>query len=174
MTLFPCGTNPPNASNLNFRAGQTVANAVLGRIGAGGKVCVFTSADAGVIVDVNAAVPPAITVAAVDPARLYDSRQLGGPADAGSITAVQVAGRGGVPLAATTALLNVTALEAGDGGYFSVFPCGTGVPNASNLNFAAGDTIPNAVIAKLGGNGSVCVYTSATAGLLIDVNGYAT
>jgi hypothetical protein len=174
MTVFPCGTNPPNASNLNFRAGQTVANAVFGRIGAGGKVCVFTSSDAGVIVDVNAGVPPAITVDPVDPFRLHDSRQLGGPALAGSVTSVQVAGLAGVPLSATTALLNVTALEAGDTGYVTVFPCGTALPNASNLNFAAGDTIPNAVIAKLGGNGAVCVYTSAAAGLLVDVNGYAT
>jgi hypothetical protein len=173
MTVFPCGTNPPNASNLNFRTGQTIANAVLGRIGTGGKVCVFTSAEAGVIVDVNASVPQTATVAAVDPFRLYDSRQVGAPAVAGSTTAVQVAGVGGVPPTATTALLNVTALEAGEAGYFTVYPCGTPLPNASNLNFAKGDTIPNAVIAKLGPNGTICVYTSAGAGVLVDVNGFA-
>jgi hypothetical protein len=174
MTMYPCGTNPPNASNLNFRAGQTIANAVLGRIGAGGKVCVYTSAAAGVIVDVNAAVPATATVVAVDPFRLHDSRQLAAPAAAGSTTVVQVAGLGGVPATATTALLNVTALEAAGAGFFTVYPCGTAQPNASNLNFAKGDTIPNAVIAKLGPTGTVCIYTSAAAGVLVDVNGYAT
>jgi hypothetical protein len=68
----------------------------------------------------------------------------------------------------------VTALEAAADGYMTVYPCDAALPNASNLNFAKGDTIPNAVIAKLAANGTVCVYTSAGAGVLVDVNGYST
>ena len=73
-----------------------------------------------------------------------------------------------------TAVLNVTALEAGDAGFVTVYPCDAALPVASNLNFAAGDTIPNAVIAKLSSAGSVCLFTSSAAGLIVDVNGYAT
>jgi len=174
MTVFPCGTAVPLASNLNYRLGQTIANSVLARIGAGGKVCVYTSARAHVLVDVNAALPATPAIAAVDPYRLYDTRTGHGPAGAGTTTAVQVAGVGGVPAGAVTAVLNVTALDAGDAGYVTVFPCGTGVPVASNLNYVGGDTIPNAVIAKLSSTGAVCLYTSASAGLIVDVNGYAT
>jgi subtilisin family serine protease len=173
MTVYPCGGAVPLASNLNVQGGQTVANAVLGRIGAGGRVCVFTSMTAGLIVDVNAAVRTGATLAAVDPFRLLDTRQLAGPASAGSTTTVQVAGVGGVPPSATTALLNVTVLEASADGYVTVYPCGAAQPNSSNLNFAAGDTIPNAVIVKLGAGGTICVFTSAAAGLLVDVNGSA-
>jgi hypothetical protein len=174
LTVYPCGTAPPNASNVNYRAGQTIANTAIARIGAGGKVCVFTSAAAGVLVDVNAAAPPDATVVAVDPYRLLDTRQAGGAVAAGSVTVVHVAGAGGVPAAARTALLNVTALEATDAGYLTVFPCGTTPPNASNLNVATGDTIPNAVVARLASDGTVCVYASVVAGLLVDVDGYAT
>ncbi|MUH50870.1 MAG: N-acetylmuramoyl-L-alanine amidase [Actinobacteria bacterium] len=45
------------------------------------------------------------------------------------------------------------------------------MPTASNLNFVAGQTVPNAVIAKLGTNGKVCLYTSAVTHLIVDVNG---
>ena len=54
-----------------------------------------------------------------------------------------------------------------------MFPCGQPVPEASNLNYVAGDTVANAVIAKIGAGGRVCVYTYATANVIIDVSGYA-
>jgi hypothetical protein len=174
LTVFPCGTPLPNASNVNFRAGQTIANAALGRAGAGGQVCVYTSAAADLVVDVNAAATPDATIVAIDPQRLLDTRQLDGPVAAASITTVQVAGVGGVPSSARTAVLNVTALEAAGDGYITVFPCSTALPNASNLNVTTDDTIPNAVIAKLAADGTVCVYSSVRAGLLVDVDGYAT
>jgi hypothetical protein len=55
----------------------------------------------------------------------------------------------------------------------TVFPCGTPLPTASNLNYAAGQTIPNAVVAKIGAGGRVCIYTSSAANLVVDVNGNA-
>ena len=70
-------------------------------------------------------------------------------------------------------MLNVTAIDAFSAGFMTVFPCGTPVPTASNLNYAARQTIPNAVVAKIGSNGRVCIYTSSAAGLIVDVNGTA-
>lgn len=174
LTVFPCGSDPPNASNLNFTAGQTIANSVLGRIGSGGRICIYTSAAAGLLVDVNGGVATGTAFAAVDPVRLHDSRASGQPVPGGTRTIVQVAGRGGVPAGATTALLNVTATEATGAGYLTVYPCGASLPNASNLNVAPGDTIPNAVVAKLSPDGKACVYTSVAAGIVVDVDGYAT
>ena len=54
-----------------------------------------------------------------------------------------------------------------------MFPCGTKPPNAANVNYIGGDVAANAVLAKIGTNGNVCVYTSADTDLIIDVNGYA-
>ena len=53
----------------------------------------------------------------------------------------------------------------------TVYPCGTTRPNASNLNYTPGQTIPNNVIVKLGVNGSVCVYTQQSTNLIADING---
>ena len=174
MTVFPCGTPVPTASNLNFAAHQTIANAVFARVGSNGQVCVYVSGSAGLLVDVNGFVPAGSNLAALTPARLYDSRSNGGARSAGSVTEIPVAGLGGVTSDAKTAMLNVTAVEASSDGFMTVFPCGTPVPTASNVNYAAGQTIPNAVVAKIGDGGRVCIYTSATAGLIVDVNGYAT
>jgi hypothetical protein len=52
ITLHPRGTDRPMASNLNYRAGQTVANAAISRLGVGGDVCLFTEGNAHVVVDV--------------------------------------------------------------------------------------------------------------------------
>lgn len=57
------------------------------------------------------------------------------------------------------------------GGYVTVYPCGTR-PDASNLNFTAGQTIPNSVIAPVSPAGTVCFYVYGTAHLLADVSGY--
>jgi len=172
LTVFPCGAALPDASNLNYAAGQTIPNSVIAKVGAGGKVCVFTSAQIDLLVDVNGGLPAGSDVDPLDPSRLYDSRRGDGPRPDGSVTVVQIAGRGGVPADATTAVLNVTALDASAPGYMTVFPCGTAPPDASNLNFPVGVTIANAVIAKLDAAGKVCVFTFGSAGLLVDVGGY--
>ena len=53
-----------------------------------------------------------------------------------------------------------------------MFPCGTDIPTAANLNYGTGTTIPNSVIAKVGTGGEVCIYTSNTTHIVVDVNGY--
>ena len=53
-----------------------------------------------------------------------------------------------------------------------MFPCDESVPVASNLNYQAGQDIPNAVIAKIAADGSVCIFTDKSTHLLADVNGY--
>jgi hypothetical protein len=90
----------------------------------------------------------------------------------GSVTEVLVAGRGGVPLDAATAVLNVTVVGPAGAGFATVFPCGQGVPTASNVNYRVGVGIANAVNVRLGDGGKVCVFTFAATRLLADVNGY--
>jgi hypothetical protein len=74
--------------------------------------------------------------------------------------------------------LNVTAVNGFDDGGFgfvTVYPCesdSTVAPNSSNLNFAGGQTIPNAVIAPVSSNGYVCFSVYGNTDLLVDVSGY--
>jgi hypothetical protein len=56
-TVFPCGEAPPTASNINYAPGGAFPNAVISKVGAGGKVCVFLLQAADLVVDVNGAFP---------------------------------------------------------------------------------------------------------------------
>ena len=91
---------------------------------------------------------------------------------AGSVTELLVAGRGGVPVDASAVVLNVTVTEAVGPGFVTVWPCGVSRPTASNLNFGLGSTVPNAVVAKVGVGGRVCVFVSNATHLVVDVNGF--
>jgi hypothetical protein len=53
LTLWPSGSTVPLASDLNFTRGQTVANLVVTRVGADGKVDLFNPAGSvDVVIDV--------------------------------------------------------------------------------------------------------------------------
>ncbi len=182
VTVWPCGTAQPNASSLNFTSGQTIPNAVITKIGAGGKVCLFTTAPTFLLADINGFYPAGSSFSPLVPGRLLESRSGGATVDgqangiglrgAGSVTELQVTGRHGVPADASAAVLNVTVTGAQGDGFVTVWPCGTARPNASSLNFTSGQTIPNAVITKIGAGGKVCLFTTAPTFLLADINGY--
>jgi hypothetical protein len=55
-------------------------------------------------------------------------------------------------------ILNVTVTEPTADGYLSVFPSPPPPPLASNLNFVAGQTVPNLVVVPLGANGRIDFY----------------
>ena len=170
-TVYPCGSPRPDTSNLNFAPGQTVANAVTTKVGAGGAVCIYNEAPTHLIVDVNGYFPPSANFGALDPARLLDTRRAS-IAGAGATTSLVVAGRGGVPGDARAVTLNVTSTGSLSGGFATVYPCGSPRPDTSNLNFAPGQTVANAVTTKVGAGGAVCIYNEAPTHLIVDVNGY--
>ncbi|HSB87598.1 MAG TPA: M4 family metallopeptidase, partial [Ilumatobacteraceae bacterium] len=60
LTVYPCSppaNTPPNASNLNYTAGTTVANAVISKVGADGQVCIFNQSPTHLLIDVNGYFP---------------------------------------------------------------------------------------------------------------------
>lgn len=184
LTVWPCGTPQPVASSVNFGAGEIVPNAVLAKVGSDRSVCIATSAEVDIVVDVNGYVPDGGSLSSVAPARVLETRgpEVGTTVDgaaanlgrlgARSVTEVRVAGRGGVPAGAGAVMLNVTAVQPENDGYLTVWPCGSPQPVASNVNYRAGQVVPNAVLTKLGPAGTVCVYTHAATDVVIDVNGY--
>lgn len=181
ITAYPCGSNRPNAANLNYSTGETIPNLVISRIGEGGKVCLFTLAATHIIADVNGAFGPGPAYSPLVPARLLESRSGLATIDgqfnnigirpAGSVTELVVAGRGNVPANASAVVLNVAVTDAQAPGFITAYPCGSERPTAANLNYSAGDTIPNLVIAKVGVGGKVCLFTLATTHIIADVNG---
>jgi hypothetical protein len=184
LTVFPCGATPPLAANVNYNTGDIAANAVLAKIGDDGKVCVYTLAETDLVIDVNGYTLVGADTKSVVPGRVLESRsgnglitadglfQGVGRTGAGEVREVQVTGRAGVPVDADAVLLNVVAVDPSGPGFLTVFPCGATQPFAANVNYSKGDIAANAVFAKIGDGGKVCVYTLAETDLVIDVNGY--
>jgi hypothetical protein len=113
----------------------------------------------------------------VAPERILDTRAgfgASGRIGPGGAIDLQVAGRGGVPLTGVDAVaLNVTVTEPTAVGFVTAYPAGTTRPLASNLNIVPGQTVPNAVVVKLGTLGRVTFYNSSgTTHLIADVAGW--
>ena len=186
LTVWPQGKPQPNASNLNFVAGKTVPNMVVVPAGAGGNVSIFNEmGTTDVIVDLLGWFPAGPVFTGLTPARLMDTRdsptidgrfQKIGPVGPNSSKVLQVLGRGGVPSDASivgSIVLNVTATDTTAPSYLTVWPTGFTQPNASNLNWSTGETVPNMVILPVPGDGRISLYNSAgTADLIVDVLGW--
>ncbi len=183
LTVFPSGV-PPTASNLNWAAGSTVANLVVSELNSNGAITLYNhSGSTDVVIDVMGYYTPAGGVggefsALPTPTRICDTRAgsgtqcTGHPMAANSTMTVQVTGLAGVPAGATAVVINVTATNTTSAGYLTVFPSGT-PPLASNLNWGAGMTVPNLVVATLNSSGGVTVYNYAgSTDVVIDVLGY--
>ncbi len=184
LTIYPAGTPQPLASSLNWTAGQTVPNLVEVEVGTQGQVNVFNAAGStDVIFDVEGYVAtPAATPGPnglfnpVVPTRILDTRSaFSSPVGPNSTITLPVAGDGVVPPSGAAAVvLNVTVTRPSAPSYLTVFPTGTR-PLASNLNFAAGQTVPNRVIVPLGTNGSISFYNAfGSVDVIADVSGWFT
>jgi len=182
VTVYPDGTNRPNASNLNFTAGQTISNLVVVPVGADGHVDFYNHAGsvnlvadlAGYYVSGSGS-----SFVPAGPSRMLDTRNAIGHSGAvgpGGTISLQVTGVDGIPASGVTAVvLNVTAVSPTAASYVTVYPDGITRPNASNLNFTAGETIPNLVVVPVGADGKVDFYNnSGSVNLLADLAGYFT
>ncbi|MGP0031324.1 MAG: protease pro-enzyme activation domain-containing protein [Acidimicrobiales bacterium] len=201
LTVFPAGASLPVASNLNYAAGSTVPNLVEVGVGTGGDVSINASAGTDVAVDVEGYTSPdassnaeaGLYNALPTPTRICDTRagnpsglsgsaaQCNGPGNSGSTLSaggtisVQVTGTYGtdvVPAGATAAVLNVTSVASAAAGHLTVYPEGTGLPTASNVNYAAGQSTANRVIVPLSSHGGISVNSSAASDVVVDVSGY--
>jgi hypothetical protein len=115
----------------------------------------------------------------VNPFRVLDTRAPLGvpsavPAQGGRPLAVRVAGIGEVPASGVSMVaLNVTVTAPTQGGFLTVYPDGEARPGTSNLNFAARQTVPNLVLARVPASGLVDLALSAGAAhVLVDVVGW--
>jgi LPXTG-site transpeptidase (sortase) family protein len=181
VTVFPWGDDLPNTSNVNIkRSGQMVANLVTVRLGVEGKVGLYSSISANLLVDVfgyysASGATTAGRFIAQTPKRLLDTR---GQATAREGGVVRLAMPAGIPANTEGLVLNVTAVNSRlrtDGyGYWTAYPAGEDRGTTSNINISApGQTIANQVIVKPSALG-VDFYSYAGGDLLVDLMGYYT
>jgi hypothetical protein len=163
----PCATVslPPSTSNLNMTAGRNAAaSATVGLVA--GQLCVYSSTDTDVVVDLQALHGAATggLITAVDPQRLIDTRDttrlLAGqslPLDLGS--------------APEAVIVNLTAVAPSGPGFLTLYPCGAVLPTVSNLNVVAGAIVANRAVVSTGGTNQFCVFTSVATDVVIDIEG---
>ncbi|WP_316522023.1 hypothetical protein [Kitasatospora brasiliensis] len=191
LTVYPHGQALPNASSLNFATGQTISNMAVAQLGSGCMVDIFSSAFAPVDIVVDAAgyFVPDTSGQTTDgvlvtgaPERQYDTRVDNRPLAGGT----SLLGWGMKPSTwgIGSLLLNVTVTNPTMDSYVTVYPdgapadsapTGVGLPDASNLNFTKGQTIPNMVNATVGANGYVDTFNHVgSTDVVIDMFGYYT
>ena len=191
ITAFPCGATVPEAgaagatSSLNFATNQVIPNMAIAQLGIDGKVCLYVEQRTQVIVDLvgyydgDAA---GSLYSPVAPTRILDSRPGAenlawatplAPGETRSLTVAGASSPAGVPATATAVVMNMTVTGPTAPGDLRVWPAGAPQPDASNLNWAPGETVPNLVIAKVGAGGQVSVRNSSgTTHVIADVVGY--
>ncbi|MFB7811842.1 MULTISPECIES: PKD domain-containing protein [Streptomyces] len=112
------------------------------------------------------------------PTRLLDTRSgIGGsnrPVSPYGVARVKVGGNSGIPDDATAVALNLTVVSPRSGGHITAYPSGTEQPTTSNVNFVAGQTVPNMTIVPVGADGYVELVNRSygDVDLLADVTGY--
>ncbi|MEU7774041.1 NosD domain-containing protein [Micromonospora taraxaci] len=174
LSVYPDGTTTPQGSSVNFVPGETVPNQVTVpmsngnlriRNNAGGTVHVVVDLQ-GFYSGFGDGFKP------LAPTRVLDTRANGGaPVPANSYRVLDLSGR--VPSGAKAVVLNVTATQPTANGLLTVYPAGSSVPTASNLNFVTGQTIPNLVTVPVV-NGRLVIQnvSSGTTHVLADLAGW--
>ena len=179
VTVFPCDEAQPTASNLNYAAGQTVPNLVTVKLSADQKVCAYSKSATHLVVDITGTydLRSGSMAEPVAPRRVLDTRTpvgvpLAGKVLGGSAITLQVAGVNGVPADATAVTMNLTVADPDAAGYVTAYPCDEDRPTASNLNYLAGQTVPNAVTVGLSASGTVCLFSQSTTHLIADLSAW--
>ncbi|WP_251056283.1 hypothetical protein [Streptomyces sp. ISL-94] len=180
VMVYPNGQPRPSVSNLNFAAGQTVPNLVTVAV-VNGKVDLRNNAGSvDLIADVTGYYTdqgPGSALTPITPSRFLDTRDGVGAAKArvgpGGVVTLQVSGVKGIPATGVTAVvMNVTAVNPTQAGHVTVYPNGQAAPNVSNLNFTAGQIVPNLVTVPVV-NGKVDLRNNAgSVDLIADVTAY--
>jgi hypothetical protein len=128
----------------------------------------------------NATVPDFVSVG---PKRVFDTRPGTSSDTLAAVNKQQVGGSyelqvqmtglvGFVPATGVGAVsLNVTSTGSEATGYITVYGCGNR-ESVSSVNFPAGGTVANAVIAPVSGTGTVCFYANTPTDIIVDINGW--
>ncbi len=145
------------------------------------------SLGAGSVGLINATAPDgAAAFVPITPCRLFDTRPAPntvgprtaplGPDETYTIEAHGAAGSCNLPDAAVGLVLNVTAVDASQATFLTLFPAGVDRPNASHLNPSPGTApAPNAVTVDLSSAGQFSVFNRfGNVHVLADVVGYYT
>jgi len=188
MTIYPSTQTRPTSSEINWSTGETVPNLVT--VATGNGTIDFYNGSSGstdVIVDLEGYYNSPSTTSGgaghyfpLTPYRVVDTRKGTASAYAGdtlgpnSTLTVGVLGKGGLPGMGVSAIVaNVTVADTTATSYLTVWPAGTTMPLASNLNWVTGQTVANRITVPVNSQGQIEFYNKfGNADVIMDVTGY--
>jgi hypothetical protein len=116
--------------------------------------------------------PPTAGFHSIAPTRLLDTRDSGIRTGIDCVTVLDLTMNTDVPTGAEALALNVTTVDAVTSGFVTVYPCGTNRPSTSNVNPRRGDATATSVLVELGPTHQICMYTSSSLHLVVDMTGW--
>ncbi len=173
VSAYPCDEDQPLVSNLNYTAaGQTVPNFAIVSLGASAEICFFTLRGTHLLADLAGyfLFDGGDGYEPTTPDRLFDTRETGAPVPANGVFVMDFTDY--VDADATSVVINLTVTQPQGLGFITAYPCGTVQPTVSNLNYYAGQTVPNLVTVKLPADKRVCFYALTQTHLLADLAGW--
>ncbi|HSY16304.1 MAG TPA: S8 family serine peptidase [Jatrophihabitantaceae bacterium] len=171
------------SSTLNFQTSDRANLAIVG-LNADGAFDLASSpvgASAGAVVDIVGYFSPAGTsgfVALPAPVRIMDTRSGNGPLHgvlgAGRTATLFTAGLNGVPYNAAAVVTGATVVAHTGVSYLELYPTGSARPTVSSLNYSAGRTVANGLVANLSNQQTTIYNNLGTADVIVDLFGYFT
>ena len=166
LTVYPCGTERPLASSVNFLAGQprgALATTLLRP--ADRALCVFSNTATNVVVDLQGVFVPSggLLFAPVTPDRVLDTRNTG----RFPTIAIQA------PPGASAVAATLTVTGSNFAGFLTAYPCSAGfnIPVVSSVNWLPGETVAGAVFVPVADDGTFCMSSNAPVDVIVDVTG---
>ncbi len=175
LTAFECGANVPTVSLHNFQRNEVVAHSGIVPLDPNGDFCIRTRAATNLVVDVTGKIANGVGFTAVTPTRWLDTRLTPGrvPVSAGETIAIDfddVRGAVGVGGAVGAVVIVATSTEAATPGWLKTLPCGTS-SETSNVNYVGTSPTPNLAVVTPDSDGQICITSSASTHLIIDLFG---
>ncbi len=172
--IFTCGTTPPASPSRSYDVGFVQNLTQFVATDANGDVCVTTSGNAHVIVDLFGAFPTEADIHPITAQRIVDTRIAGGVLSPGVPRTLQITGSAGVPgnPMPTGALLTLTLVSPASNGFATAYPCSAGTPSTAVLNVLPNHTQTNSVVAGVDAVGTVCVMSNISTQLVVDISGW--
>ncbi len=166
LTAFECSTGRPQASAANHAAGETRGAVAITPISADGTFCLYTLAEAHLLVDLQAAfVPVSGNALRFDPlptpSRLVDTRETGRE------QIIEVA----VPPGAEAVAVSLTAVFGDQHGFLTAYPCSDDIPVVATVNYGPAELISGTAFLPVGPEGTICVYVLNPTDVTIDLTG---
>lgn len=188
LRVWPAGDPVPGTSSVNLVPGQSRPNQVVVPLGSDGRVSILNnSGSTHVVVDVQGLYSTVDGVAGggyhpVAPARYLDTRVDDWSWDGSPLAPWEEVW---IPLdlvgatdEATAVDVNLTATQPAADGHLIAWAGDTDAPEVSNVNFAAGQTVPNHAVVPLAydehGNAGIAVRNNSSGAthVIVDVQGW--